>query len=250
MTTTNQKKIAIVTGGSRGIGRAIVKNMADSGIDVYFNYSSPDNTDAEKTRAIVEKNGGFCQGVQVDISKKDDVQSFIKDVVKQAGGIHVLVNNAGITRDGLLPMMSEQQWDDVININLRGAYLCTKAVLKPMIRQRWGRIITISSIVGVNGNAGQSNYAAAKAGLIGFTKSIAQEIGSRKITANVIAPGFIQTQMTEHLNDSQHEQLLSKIPMNRLGTPEDVAAVVCFLTSESAGYITGQVINVCGGLSM
>jgi len=250
MSETNHTKIAIVTGGSRGIGRAIVQSLADDGMQVYFNYSSSDNTDAEQTQAIVNNNGGFCKGRQVDISNKDDVQAFFKDVHKQAGAIHVLVNNAGITRDGLLPMMNEKQWDDVINVNLRGAYLCTKSVLKPMIRQRWGRIISISSIVGVHGNAGQSNYAASKAGLIGLTKSVAQEVGSRQITANVIAPGFIQTQMTEQLNDSQHEQLLSKIPLNRLGTSEDIAATVRFLASESAGYITGQVLNVCGGLSM
>ncbi|MBF0451624.1 MAG: 3-oxoacyl-[acyl-carrier-protein] reductase [Candidatus Magnetomorum sp.] len=250
MTETNNPKIAIVTGGSRGIGRSIVQTLADNGMRVYFNYSSPDDSDARQTQADVEKKGGFCQGFQVDILKQDDVQAFFKSVLKQTGAIHVLVNNAGITRDGLLPMMSEKQWDQVIDVNLRGAYLCTKAVLKPMIRQRWGRIIAISSIVGISGNAGQSNYAAAKAGLIGFTKSVAQEMASRQITANVVAPGFIQTQMTDDLNNTQQEQLLSRIPMKRMGTPEDISAVVRFLSSDDAGYITGQVIRVCGGLSM
>ncbi|KPA15775.1 3-oxoacyl-[acyl-carrier protein] reductase [Candidatus Magnetomorum sp. HK-1] len=250
MTDKNTHKIAIVTGGSRGIGRAIVQILAESGMEVFFNYSSSDNSDAIQTQTAVEKNGGVCKGFRVDISNHDEVQNFIRSIVKQSGGVHVLVNNAGIKRDGLLAMMSETHWDNVINVNLRGAYLCTKAVLKPMIRQRWGRIVNISSVVGITGNAGQSNYAAAKAGLIGFTKSVAQEVASRQITANVVAPGFIQTQMTDELDDSQQQLLFNQIPMKRMGTPKDVASVVRFLASNDAEYMTGQVLHVCGGLTM
>jgi len=250
MTDKNIQKTAIVTGGSRGIGRAIVQNLAKSGMQVFFNYSSNDDSDARQTHDIVEKDGGICHSFRLDISNQNEVQNFIKSIVKQTGGIHVLVNNAGIKRDGLLAMMNEENWDKVISVNLKGAYLCTKAVLKSMIRQRWGRIVNISSVVGVTGNAGQCNYAAAKAGIIGFTKSIAQEVASRQITANVVAPGFIKTQMTDELEEKQQEQLIEHIPMKRMGVPEDVASVVRFLTSDEAEYITGQVLHVCGGLTM
>jgi len=243
-------KIAVVTGGSRGIGRAIVKTLSEMGMHVFFNYTSPDDTEAQKTCSIVENNGGTCQGIRADISNQETCESFFKEVIKKDSGIHVLVNNAGIRRDGLLAMMAKSNWDEVLAINLRGAYLSTKAVLKPMIRQRWGRIINISSIVGITGNAGQSNYAASKAGLIGFTKSIAQEVASRQITANVIAPGFIQTNMTEQMDENQQQDIINRIPMKRMGSPEDVAALLRFLVSDEAGYITGQVIQVCGGLVM
>jgi len=246
----NSPKIAVVTGGSRGIGRAIVKSLANLGMHVFFNYTSPDDTEAQKTISSVENNGGICKGIRADISNQESCEAFFKAVLKKATSIHVLVNNAGIRKDGLLAMMSPSNWDDVLAINLRGAYLSTKAVVKPMIRQRWGRIINISSIVGITGNAGQSNYAAAKAGLIGFTKSIAQEVASRQITANVVAPGFVQTKMTEQMDDKQQQDILNRIPMKRMGCPDDVAALIRFLVSDEAGYITGQVIQVCGGLVM
>jgi len=246
----NPPKIAVVTGGSRGIGQAMVQSLANMGMYVFFNYASADDTDAKKTCASVESNGGKCLGIRADVSSQDDCDAFFKTVLNNASGIHVLVNNAGIRKDGLLVMMPPANWDQVLAINLRGAYLCTKAVLKPMIRQRWGRIINISSVVGITGNAGQSNYAAAKAGLIGFTKSIAQEVASRQITANVVAPGFVQTQMTEQMDEKQQKQIIDRIPMKRMGSSDDVAALVRFLVSDDAGYITGQVIQVCGGLVM
>jgi len=243
-------KIAVVTGGSRGIGQAIVQTLANMGMHVFFNYASPDDTDAKTTCSSVEKRGGTCLGIRADISNQDACNAFFKDVLKEVSEIHVLVNNAGIRKDGLAVMMPQSNWEQVLSVNLQGAFLCTKAVLKTMIRQRWGRIINISSIVGITGNAGQSNYAAAKAGLIGFTKSIAQEVASRQITANVVAPGFVQTQMTEQMNDKQQQEIIQRIPMKRMGRPDDVAGVVRFLISEDAGYITGQVIQVCGGLVM
>jgi 3-oxoacyl-[acyl-carrier protein] reductase len=246
----NSPKIAVVTGGSRGIGQCIVQSLANMGMHVFFNYASQDDRESQNTCAMVQKNGGTCLGIRADISDQDDCHAFFKAVLQQASGIHVLVNNAGIRKDGLLAMMPQSNWDDVIAINLRGAFLCTKAALKPMIRQRWGRIINISSVVGITGNAGQSNYAASKAGLIGFTKSIAQEVASRQITANVVAPGFVQTQMTEKMDNAQHQKIINRIPMKRMGDPEDVAALVRFLVSDHAGYITGQVIQVCGGLVM
>jgi 3-oxoacyl-[acyl-carrier protein] reductase len=246
----NSPKIAVVTGGSRGIGQAIVQSLAKSGMHVFFNYASQDDTEAKKTIASVENIGGICEAIRADISDQNDCDTFIKTVLSETSAIHVLVNNAGIRKDGLLVMMPPSNWDEVLAVNLRGAYLCTKAVLKPMIRQRWGRIINISSVVGITGNAGQSNYAAAKAGLIGFTKSIAQEVASRQITANVVAPGFVQTQMTEQMDDKQQQEIIHRIPMKRMGSPDDISALVRFLVSDDAGYITGQVIQVCGGLVM
>jgi len=243
-------KIAVVTGGSRGIGQAIVQSLSSLGMHVFFNYTSQDNTEALKTQTEVEKNGGKCLGIRADISNQDDCGAFFKAVLNQAPGIHVLVNNAGIRKDGLLAMMSQSNWDQVLATNLRGAYICTKAALKPMIRQRWGRIVNISSVVGITGNAGQSNYAAAKSGLIGFTKSIAQEVASRQITANVVAPGFVQTQMTDQMDEKQHNDIINRIPIKRMGHPDEIASLVRFLVSDDAAYITGQVIQVCGGLVM
>jgi len=250
MCEKQSKKVAVVTGGSRGIGRVLVQTLANTGMQVFFNYSSPDDTDARQTEAMVLENGGFCRAFRANISKNEDVDGFIKEVINQANGIHILINNAGVTKDGLLVTMRESHWDQVMDTNLRGAYLCTKAALKPMIRQRWGRIINISSVVGITGNAGQCNYVAAKAGLIGFTKSVAQEMASRQITANVVAPGFIQSQMTDSMTEHQKQNIINRIPMQRIGTPEDVAACVSFLASDEAGYITGQVFQVCGGLAM
>jgi len=250
MNDSQNKQIAVVTGGSRGIGQIIVQTLSAMGIQVFFNYASSDDTNARNTIKTVEDNGGVCRGIRADITQKDDVDAFFKSVFSQTSGIHILINNAGIRKDGLLAMMKESSWDQVLDTNLKGAYLCTKAVIKPMIRQRWGRIVNISSVVGITGNAGQCNYAAAKAGLIGFTKSIAQEVASRNITANVVAPGFIQTQMTDQMTDQQQQDIISRIPMKRMGESSDIAALVRFLISENAGYITGQVIQVCGGLVM
>jgi 3-oxoacyl-[acyl-carrier protein] reductase len=250
----NKTKRAIVTGGSRGIGRAIVKELAArncSGIllsDIAFI-----NDSSEECANEIQKEVGLDTKIyafKADASSFEDAQATIDEAMKVLGGIDVLVNNAGITRDNLLLRMSEKEFDDVIKINLKSVFNYTKAVLRPMIQQKSGRIINIASVVGIIGNAGQANYAASKAGVIGFTKSTAREVASRNITVNAIAPGFINTDMTAKLNDKQREALLSTIPLNRLGNPEDIAKVIGFLSSDEAAYITGQVIAVDGGMTM
>lgn len=251
----NKSKRAIVTGGSRGIGRAIVKELAARnccGIlfsDVVFINNSCDEC-VEEIQKEVGSLDTKIYGFKADASSFEDAQATIDEAIKNMGGVDILVNNAGITRDNLLLRMSEKEFDDVININLKSVFNYTKAVLKPMIQQKHGRIINIASVVGMIGNAGQANYAASKAGVIGFTKSTAREVASRGITVNAVAPGFIETNMTAKLNDKQREALLNNIPMKRLGTPEDVAKVVGFLSSDEAAYITGQVIAVDGGMTM
>ncbi|MCX7879419.1 MAG: 3-oxoacyl-[acyl-carrier-protein] reductase [Ignavibacteria bacterium] len=241
-------KTIIVTGGSRGIGKAIAKNFAKSGGTVFvWDYILPDENDFFETDSNLKENVFFQQ---VDVSNIDSVNSAYEETIRKGGKIDILVNNAGITRDNLLIRMSEEEWDSVLSTNLKGTYLCTKAVISAMIKQRWGRIINISSIVGEIGNAGQANYSASKAGIIGFTKSLAKEVASRNILVNAVAPGYIRTPMTDKLTEEQKENFLKNIPLRKIGEPDDVAKVVLFLASEESSYITGQVINVDGGLVM
>jgi 3-oxoacyl-[acyl-carrier protein] reductase len=251
----DKTKKAIVTGGTRGIGRAIVRELAMRSCcgvlfsDIAFIYNSRDDY-AEEIKNEIGNLGARVFAFKSDVSSFKDAQATVEEAVKNLGGVDILVNNAGITRDNLLLRMSEKEFDDVININLKSVFNYTKAVMRPMIQQRYGRIINITSVVGIIGNAGQANYAASKAGVIGFTKSTAREVASRGITVNAVAPGFIETDMTANLNDKQREALLNNIPLKRLGTPEDVAKVVGFLSSDEAAYITGQVIAVDGGMTM
>ena len=250
-----KSKRAIVTGGTRGIGRAIVRELAARSCcgvlfsDVAFIYNSCDEC-ADEIQKEVGSLDTKIYAFKADASSFEAAQATIDEAIKDLGGVDILVNNAGITRDNLLLRMSEKEFDDVININLKSVFNYTKAVLRPMIQQKYGRIINIASVVGIIGNAGQANYAASKAGVIGFTKSTAREVASRGITVNAVAPGFIETDMTSKLNDKQREALMNKIPMHRLGTPEDIAKVVGFLSSDEAAYITGQVIAVDGGMTM
>jgi 3-oxoacyl-[acyl-carrier protein] reductase len=244
-----ENKVVIITGASRGIGKAIAEECVAQGAKVAFTYLSSD----EKAKALeveLTKNGGIAKGFRSDASKFDDAQVLIDAVVEEFGTVDVLVNNAGITRDTLLMRMTEEQWDDVINTNLKSAFNLTKAVQRPMLKARKGSIINMSSVVGVSGNAGQSNYAASKAGLIGFSKSVAQELGSRNIRCNSIAPGFIETEMTDALDPKIVEEWRASIPLKRGGTPKDVADLTVFLASDMSAYITGQTIHVCGGMLM
>ncbi len=244
-----ENKVVLITGASRGIGKSIAEECVKQGAIVAFTYLSSE----EKARALeaeLTANGGTAKGFKSDASKFDEAQSLIDDVVNTFGTIDVLVNNAGITRDTLLMRMSEEQWDEVISTNLKSAFNLTKAVIKPMLKARYGSIINMSSVVGVQGNAGQSNYAASKAGLIGFTKSIAQELGSRNIRCNAIAPGFIETEMTGALDEKVVQGWRDSIPLKRGGLPTDVANATIFLASDMSAYITGQTIHVCGGMLM
>jgi 3-oxoacyl-[acyl-carrier protein] reductase len=240
-------KVVLITGASRGIGKSIAEECVKHGAKVAFTYLSSE----EKAKALeneLAKDGGIAKGFKSDASKFDEAQTLIDDVIAEFETIDVLVNNAGITRDTLLMRMSEEQWDDVMNTNLKSAFNLTKAVQRPMLKARKGSIINMSSVVGVSGNAGQSNYAASKAGLIGFTKSIAQELGSRNIRCNAIAPGFIETEMTDALDEKVVEEWRASIPLKRGGSPQDVADLTVFLGSDMSTYITGQTINVCGGM--
>lgn len=242
-------QVAIVTGGSRGIGRAIVLALAGEGCRVVINYHS--NADAARQVVQeVEALGGQALAVQADVSKGPEAQALVEQALEAFGTVDILVNNAGITRDGLLMRMSEADWDAVLDTNLKGAYHCIKAVQRTLLRKRSGRIIQISSVSGLRGNAGQANYAAAKAGLVGLTKAVARELAPRGITVNAVAPGFIETDMTYALGDEMVAQVQTQIPLQRLGRPEDVAAAVLFLASPQAAYITGQVLCVDGGLAM
>ncbi|SEK51553.1 MULTISPECIES: 3-oxoacyl-[acyl-carrier-protein] reductase [Pseudobutyrivibrio] len=239
--------VALVTGGSRGIGRVIAENLAKSGINIAICYSGNENA-AQETIESCKKHGVQAMYIKADVSNADDVSEMFNQIKELMGPVEILVNNAGITRDGLLLRMSEADYDAVLDTNLKGTFLCTKAAIKDMMKARNGRIINITSIVGVQGNAGQANYSASKAGVIGFTKSVAREYGSKGITVNAVAPGFIQTAMTDQLPDNVKEAYLKQIPLARFGTPEDVADVVDFLASDKASYITGQVIEVTGGM--
>lgn len=242
-------KTAIVTGGARGIGRAIAFKLAEAGANIVINYTSSSKA-AEDVVEEIKNLGVSALALKADVSKNDEIENLVKEVLNQYGSIDILVNNAGITRDNLLIRMSEQEFQDVIDINLKGAFICTKHVSKVMIKQRTGKIINIASVVGVMGNAGQSNYAASKAGLIGFTKSIAKELAKRGINVNAVAPGYIETDMTASLPEKVREEFMINIPLSRAGKPQDVANAVLFLASEYSEYITGQVINIDGGMVM
>jgi len=242
-------KTAVVTGASRGIGRAIALELAKEGANVVVNYSGS----KEKAEEVVEeilKMGKKAIAVQANVADNDSVQNLMKTTLDEFGSIDILVNNAGITRDNLLMRMKEDEWDDVIQTNLKGVFLCTKAVTRAMMKQRSGRIINIASVVGVTGNAGQANYTAAKAGVIGLTKTTARELASRNILVNAVAPGFITTEMTDALPEEVKNTMLSQIPLSKFGKPEHVAKAVVFLASDDAEYITGQVLHVDGGIAM
>ena len=242
-------KIALVTGGSRGIGRAIALRLAEEGAKVAINYAG-NQTAAEEVKAIIEQHGGTAMIIQTDVSDSTAAAEMVARVHEELGGLDILVNNAGITRDTLLVRMKDEDFDAVINTNLKGIYACTKAAAKFMTKQRSGRIVNLSSVVGEIGNIGQTNYAAAKAGVIGFSKAAAKEFAARHVTVNVVAPGFIDTDMTAVLKDSIREKLIDGIPLGALGKPEHVADAVLFLVSDAASYITGQVLNVDGGMVM
>ncbi len=244
-----ENKVVLITGASRGIGRSIAVECVKQGAKVAFTYLSS----AEKAKALEDEltaNGGIAKWFKSDASDFDQAQQLVEEVVKEFETVDVLINNAGITRDTLLMRMTEEQWDEVISTNLKSAFNLTKAVIRPMLKARSGSIINMSSVVGVSGNAGQANYAASKAGLIGFTKSIAQELGSRNIRCNAIAPGFIETEMTGSLDEKVVQEWRNSIPLKRGGTPEDVSNLTVFLASDMSAYITGQTLNVCGGMLM
>lgn len=242
-------KVAFITGATRGIGKAIALELAKEGYNIALNYRT-ENEALENLKKEISEIGVECYPVQGDVSKAEDSERMTKEIIEHFEQIDVLVNNAGITKDNLILRMKEEEFTDVINVNLVGTFNITKNVIKYMTKKRYGKIINLSSVVGISGNAGQSNYAASKAGIIGFTKSIAKELASRNITANAVAPGFIQTDMTNVLKDEIKETIEGTIPLKRLGTAEDVAKVVKFLASDESSYITGQVINVDGGMLM
>ena len=243
------EKVAIVTGGSRGIGKEVAKKLASLGSNVVINYISTEE-EAINTKNEIESLGVKCLVAKCDVSKSEEVNKMVEMSIKEFGHVDILVNNAGITKDGLLMRMKEEDFDKVIDVNLKGVFNCTKAVTKHMIKRRYGKIINMTSVVGIIGNIGQSNYCASKAGVIGFTKSTARELASRNININAIAPGFIDTDMTKVLSDELKQNMLNNIPKNTFGTPEDIANVVAFLASDISSYITGQVINVDGGMVM
>ena len=246
---SNNGRVALITGGSRGIGRAIALRLAGDGSRIAVNYKS--NEEAAKWVVdAVEAIGGEAMAVGADVTQGPEIEAMVKKVEDAWGGVDILVNNAGIIHDSLLLRMAEEVWDEVINTNLKGTYYCTKAALRYMVRKRWGRIINVVSVVGIEGNPGQSNYAASKAGMIAFSRSIAKEVASRSITVNAVAPGYIATEIVEDLNPEFKELILSRIPQNRFGTADDVASLVRFLASEEAGYITGEVIRVDGGIEL
>ena len=243
------KRVALVTGAAQGIGRACVLALAQPQTMIYINDVA--NWDAaEKTRQAVQAQGAEAEVVGFDVSDFRAVSAVFEQIINSSGRLDILVNNAGIVHDNLVVRMKEEQWDRVLAVHLKGAYGCIRAVARPMIKQHYGRIINISSIVGVMGNPGQANYVASKAGLIGLTKAVARELASRQITVNAVAPGFIATELTEALPEKTQAEMLAQIPLNRFGTPEEVAAVVAFLASEAAAYITGQVIHINGGMLM
>lgn len=242
-------RVAIVTGGGRGIGRAVAVRLAKEGANVAITYRSNDAA-AEAAAEEVRAAGAQCEIFQGDVATPEDVAALFEGVGEALGRVEILVNNAGLTRDNLMMRMKESEFDEVLRTNLKGTYLCTRAALRPMIRARWGRIVNISSVVGLVGNAGQANYAASKAGIIGFTKSVAREVAQRGITANVVAPGYVETELTQSLTDDIKDQIKSQVPAGRFAEAEEVAGVVAFLAGEDAGYVTGQTLAVDGGMTM
>jgi 3-oxoacyl-[acyl-carrier protein] reductase len=249
----NNKRTVVITGGSRGIGRAICLAFAGPDTQIYFNYFSPgdpaaEEAEADRTETLTAGAGGHAKGVSVNVVSEKEVAAFFDTILSETGRIDVLVNNAGITRDGLLVRMKGEDWDAVLDVNLKGTFNCTKIAARTMMKQRSGYIINIASVVGVTGNPGQVNYVASKAGIIGFTKAVAKELATRGITVNAVAPGFIETDMTALLSDKVKAAMIDQIPLGRSGKPEDVASVVAFLASEKAAYITGQIIHVSGGM--
>ncbi len=251
----NSERVIVVTGGSRGIGRAICLALAEPGTQIYFNYFSPANPEAEEAAAaetieMVAAAGAAAKGICANVAVPSEVTDFFNTVMEDCGRVDVLVNNAGITRDNLLVRMKEDEWDAVMNVNLKGPFLCSQIAAKIMMKQRSGRIVNIASVVGVIGNFGQANYVTAKAGIIGLTKTTAKELAPRGVTVNAVAPGFIETDMTAVLSEKARDAMLSIIPLKRPGQPEDVADAVAFLASEKASYLTGQVLHVSGGMYM
>ena len=236
---------ALITGAGRGIGKTIAVKLAESGSDIAIADMNPVSDDVLRE---IEKNGTKCLAYQLDVTDVEAVDSVVKKIIDETGGIHILVNNAGITKDNLFMRMKPEQWSQVIDVNLNGVFHVTKAVIRTMVKQHSGRIINISSVVGFSGNPGQVNYSSTKSGLIGFTKSLSREVGTRGITVNAVAPGFINTAMTQALNESQQQAILSQIPLGRMGEAEDIANAVAFLASEEASYITGTVLHVNGGM--
>ncbi len=244
------KRVVVVTGGSKGIGRSICLRFAGEGARIVFVHYDPDEAQADETIRLLGDRGVEAKAKKLDVSSFSDVERFFNEVVEEFHGLDVLVNNSGITRDALFLRMSEEQWDQTLSVNLKGAFNCAKAAVRFMVKQRSGRIVNISSVVGQIGNIGQANYSASKAGIMGLTKSIARELAHRGITVNAVAPGFINTEMTRSLPEKAKELFLKQIPIGRIGEPEEVAEVVYWLASEGASYITGQVIHVNGGLYM
>jgi 3-oxoacyl-[acyl-carrier protein] reductase len=242
-------KKALVTGASHGIGRAVALRLAAEGVAVAVNYNSSE-AEAKEVASEIEAAGGTAHLVKGSVAIAPEAEAMVESANHLLGGLDIVVNNAGITRDNLVMRLTEEDWDAVLDTNLKGAFLITKAAIRPMLRQRSGRIINMSSVVAITGNPGQANYTAAKAGLIGFTKTVAREVASRGITVNAVAPGFITTRMVEAIADDLRGQIMERIPLARFGTPEDVAASVAFLASEDAAYITGQVLGIDGGLSL
>ncbi|HLS35103.1 MAG TPA: 3-oxoacyl-[acyl-carrier-protein] reductase [Bacillota bacterium] len=243
------EQVALVTGASRGLGRSIALELAKNGANVVINYAG-NEAKAKEVVEEIKQLGQESFDVQADVSSEEDVKRMVKQVTDEFGRLDILVNNAGITKDNLIMRMKEEEFDQVVNTNLKGAFLCTKAVTRQMMRQRRGKIVNVASIVGVRGNPGQANYVAAKAGVIGLTKTTAQELASRNILVNAVAPGFIATDMTDVLTDEQRETILSMVPLARLGNPEDVAKVVRFLASSDSDYMTGQTLHIDGGMVM
>ncbi|MBA3609875.1 MAG: 3-oxoacyl-[acyl-carrier-protein] reductase [Rubrobacter sp.] len=242
-------RVAVVTGGGRGIGRAVAVRLSKEGANVAISYRSNDAAAAE-TAEMVREAGAKCETFKGDVASPEDVEVLVKVTQEAFGRIDILVNNAGTTRDNLMLRMKEEEFDEVVRTNLKGTYLCTRAVLRGMVRARWGRIVNVSSVVGISGNAGQANYAASKAGIIGFTKSVAREVAQRGITVNAVAPGYVETELTGGLSEEIKERIKAQVPAGRFGSPEDISEAVAFLVGEGAGYITGQTLTVDGGMVM